>query len=94
MLVCDRARIGIAVLGYLASRAIPHAPPPAPDLKINWNPFTETWRNLQFTAQQPHGVPVGARHLLVLVLRRDVSRAVPDSTRRTYLGGDEQRRDC
>ncbi len=38
----------IAVLGYLASRAIPPSPATAPDLKVNWNPFTETWRNLAF----------------------------------------------
>ncbi len=38
----------IAVAGYLSSRAIPIAPPTAPDLKINWNPLTETWRNLRF----------------------------------------------
>lgn len=36
----------IAILGYLASRAIPHAPAPDPTLSINWNPFTETWRNI------------------------------------------------
>lgn len=41
--------VSIAVLGYLASRAIPAAPPAAPDLKINWNPLTESWANLQFT---------------------------------------------
>ena len=43
------AVIAIACAGYLASRAVPSAPPAAPDLKINWNPFTETWANLQFT---------------------------------------------
>ncbi len=43
------AVIGIAVAGYLASRAVPAVPPPAPDLKIDWNPVTETWRNLAFT---------------------------------------------
>jgi 1-acyl-sn-glycerol-3-phosphate acyltransferase len=43
------AVIGIACAGYLASRGVPSAPPAAPDLKINWNPFTETWANLQFT---------------------------------------------
>jgi len=37
-----------ALLGYLTSRKVPHAPPPASTLKINWNPFTETWRNLAF----------------------------------------------
>ena len=45
------AVIGIACLGYLASRAIPSAPPAAPDLKINWNPLTETWANFKFTKQ-------------------------------------------
>jgi hypothetical protein len=38
----------IALLGYFASRAIPSAPPTAPGLRINWNPATETWRNLGF----------------------------------------------
>lgn len=41
----------IALLGYTASRGIPIAPPPVPGLRINWNPFTETWRNLRFTRQ-------------------------------------------
>ena len=39
----------LAMGGYVASRRIPVAPAAAPDLKINWNPATETWRNLQFT---------------------------------------------
>src|SRR6185503_17149665 len=34
--------------GYAVSRAIPLTPAVAPDLAINWNPFTETWRNLRF----------------------------------------------
>ncbi len=42
------AVILFAVLGYVASRFIPLAPAAAPDLRINWNPVTETWRNLQF----------------------------------------------
>jgi 1-acyl-sn-glycerol-3-phosphate acyltransferase len=33
------------------SRLIPKAPPADPELRINWNPFTETIRNLRFTAQ-------------------------------------------
>lgn len=37
----------VAVVGYLASRQIPAGPPPVPDLKINWNPLSETWRNIQ-----------------------------------------------
>ena len=43
------AVIAIACGGYLVSRAVPSAPPAAPELKINWNPITETWANLQFT---------------------------------------------
>ena len=41
--------IGIAVAGYLAARFVPAAPPIAPDLEVNWNPATETARNLRFT---------------------------------------------
>ena len=40
--------IAIAVAGYLVSRGIPNTPAVAPALKINWNPFTETARNLRF----------------------------------------------
>jgi len=39
--------IAIAVAGYVVSRGIPKTPSVAPDLRINWNPFTETWRNLR-----------------------------------------------
>src|SRR6476469_8676162 len=41
--------IALAVIGYLASRPIPAAPAAEPDLVINWNVLTETWRNLKFT---------------------------------------------
>lgn len=41
-LVC----LAVALLGLGASRRIPATPAPAPELRINWNPFTETWRNL------------------------------------------------
>jgi 1-acyl-sn-glycerol-3-phosphate acyltransferase len=37
----------IAVLGWLTSRAIPLTPAVAPELSINWNPLSETWRNLK-----------------------------------------------
>lgn len=40
------AVIALACLGYLSSLGIPAAPPVAPDLRINWNPITGTWRNL------------------------------------------------
>jgi 1-acyl-sn-glycerol-3-phosphate acyltransferase len=40
--------IAIAAAGYLVSRAIPVTPAVAPQLRINWNPFTETAHNLRF----------------------------------------------
>jgi MFS family permease len=43
----------IAVSGYHLSRAIPLSPAPVPDIKINWNPVTETIKNVRtFWAQQ------------------------------------------
>jgi 1-acyl-sn-glycerol-3-phosphate acyltransferase len=41
--------LGLAVLGWLASLRIPHSPAPVPELRINWNPFSETVRNLGFS---------------------------------------------
>lgn len=43
--------IAIAVIGWLCSRRIPLSPAPEPDLQINWNPLTETVRNIGFTRQ-------------------------------------------
>ncbi len=39
----------LAILGFLSSLFIPRAAPDAPDLRINWNPFTETWRTIKIT---------------------------------------------
>ena len=36
--------------GIALSRMIPKAPAADPTLKVHWNPVTETWRNLRFTA--------------------------------------------
>ena len=41
------ACIGVAVLGRLLAQAVPASPSTDPALKINWNPFSETWRNLK-----------------------------------------------
>ncbi len=43
--------IAVAALGYLSSLSIPAAAAPAPGLVLNWNPLTETARNLRFLAQ-------------------------------------------
>lgn len=45
------ACLTIAVSGYLACRGIPSAPAPEPDMAINWNPFSETWRSLRSARQ-------------------------------------------
>jgi len=42
--------LAVAVLGYWYSRGIPDAPPPEPDLAVNWNPLTETWRSIRFAS--------------------------------------------
>jgi 1-acyl-sn-glycerol-3-phosphate acyltransferase len=41
----------IAVIGWLCSLRIPVSPAPASNLKINWNPFVEIVRNINFSRQ-------------------------------------------
>ncbi len=43
--------LSVAVAGYLASRFIPELPATDPGLKINWNPFSETWQILSRLAE-------------------------------------------
>ncbi len=40
-----------AIVGYFASRSIPSAVIPSPNLKINWNFFSETWRMLNYAKE-------------------------------------------
>jgi 1-acyl-sn-glycerol-3-phosphate acyltransferase len=40
----------LAVLGRVVAQFIPLAPATDPGLKINWNPVTETWRNLKLAS--------------------------------------------
>ena len=84
-----RRAIAVAIAGYLVSRAHPDdAGAWRRTSRINWNPFTETWRNLRFA----HGNRVVwlsmLGHLLVLVLRRDV----PDAVRQFHQGRAGRRR--
>jgi 1-acyl-sn-glycerol-3-phosphate acyltransferase len=49
-LLVSIATLGCAGAGYWASRRIPHSPAAAPELKVNWNLFTETadnWRMIR-----------------------------------------------
>jgi 1-acyl-sn-glycerol-3-phosphate acyltransferase len=41
------ACVALALAGRAVAQFIPPAPATDPGLKINWNPVTETWRNLQ-----------------------------------------------
>ena len=43
--------LGMAVLGRIVAQFIPATPSTDPDLKINWNPITETWANLKLAHQ-------------------------------------------
>ncbi|MFD1215180.1 MFS transporter [Microbulbifer celer] len=45
--------VTVATVGYLAARAIPQAIAPAPDLKINYNPVSQTRRILKEAAKTP-----------------------------------------
>ncbi|MEA3118766.1 MAG: hypothetical protein QOI13_2036, partial [Paraburkholderia sp.] len=36
----------VALVGRAASSSVPPSPAAQPQLRINWNPFSETWRNL------------------------------------------------
>jgi 1-acyl-sn-glycerol-3-phosphate acyltransferase len=40
--------LGVAGLGLAAAWAIPRAAPAEPGLAFNWNPVSETWKNLRF----------------------------------------------
>ncbi|WP_077032682.1 MFS transporter [Pelomonas sp. KK5] len=46
------ACVGVAILGRLVAQAIPRLPATDPGLKINWNPVSETWRNLKLAHGQ------------------------------------------
>ena len=44
--------IVVAVIGYLTSRQVPQTRAVDPELKINWNAWTETWRIVQFAREE------------------------------------------
>ncbi|MFM2058125.1 MAG: hypothetical protein RLY71_2510 [Pseudomonadota bacterium] len=41
------ACLAVALLGRLTAQAVPNSPATDPMLRINWNPVSETWHNLQ-----------------------------------------------
>ncbi|GHC78122.1 MFS transporter [Pseudorhodoferax aquiterrae] len=52
--------VALALLGRLAAQGIPQLPATDPQLRIHWNPVSETWRNLKLA----HGNTVVFRSLL------------------------------
>ena len=54
------ACVGLALLGRMLAQAVPASPSTDPDLRINWNPVSETLRNLKLA----HGNTVVFRSLL------------------------------
>jgi 1-acyl-sn-glycerol-3-phosphate acyltransferase len=54
------ACVGVALLGRIVAQYVPASPSTDPGLRINWNPVTETWRNLTLA----HGNLVVFRSLL------------------------------
>ncbi|OSZ73957.1 MFS transporter [Hydrogenophaga sp. IBVHS1] len=52
--------VALALLGRAMSHYVPATPATDPGLQINWNPFTETWRNLKLA----HGNTVVFRSVL------------------------------
>jgi 1-acyl-sn-glycerol-3-phosphate acyltransferase len=54
------ACFALALLGRVTAQFVPASPATDPTLAINWNPFTETWRNLKLA----HGNLVVFRSLL------------------------------
>ena len=44
--------LAIALAGRLAAQFVPASPSAEPGLAINWNPVTETWRNLRLAAKR------------------------------------------
>lgn len=45
------ACLAIALIGRGTASFVPKSAAPQPELRINWNPFTETWRNLALARQ-------------------------------------------
>jgi 1-acyl-sn-glycerol-3-phosphate acyltransferase len=43
--------VGVALIGRIVAQSIPASPSTDPGLRINWNPVTETWRNLLLARQ-------------------------------------------
>jgi 1-acyl-sn-glycerol-3-phosphate acyltransferase len=78
----------VAAAGFLASCGIPAAPAPVPDLAVNLNPFSETWRNIGF-ARQNRGVFLAILGISWFWLYGALFLAQFPVYAKNVLGGDE-----
>ena len=46
------AGFAVAAAGFISSLGVPSAPAPAPGLRVNLNPFSETWRNIRLARRE------------------------------------------
>jgi 1-acyl-sn-glycerol-3-phosphate acyltransferase len=83
------ACLGVALLGRATAQLVPASPPTDPTLVINWNPISETWRNLKLA----HGNLVVFRSLLGISWMwffGAVFLSMFPAFAKEVLGGDEQ----
>lgn len=83
------ACLGVALLGRATAQLVPASPPTDPALVINWNPVSETWRNLKLA----HGNLVVFRSLLGISWMwffGAVFLSMFPAFAKEMLGGDEQ----
>ncbi|WP_428416206.1 MFS transporter [Methylibium sp.] len=83
------ACLGVALLGRATAQLVPASPPTDPALVINWNPVSETWRNLRLA----HGNLVVFRSLLGISWMwffGAVFLSMFPAFAKEVLGGDEQ----
>lgn len=78
----------VAIVGYLASRKIPSAPAPAPELRLTPNPLAETLRNLKF-AHQHQQVFIAILAISWFWLYGALLLAQIPGFSKQHLGGDE-----
>ena len=79
----------VAIIGWLVAQRIPASPSSDPNLKLNWNPATETWRNLKLAAEYP-SVFRSLLGISWMWFFGAVFLAQFPSFARDVLGGDEQ----
>ncbi len=78
--------VGIAGLGYFASRFIPECPATAGDLRIDWNPVRATWDMIR-SARGNHAVFLSILGISWFWLLGSVVLAQIPNLTKVYLGG-------